>query len=258
MRTLTYRVEILTWITLDFIPFFVLFSIWAAIYSGSPDQTINGTSFTSVIFYYLAAFFIQGVTTVHFEGWRSEEIRLGKIDHFLVKPFSYLQELILGDLGSKLVYITLFIPLFLLVVCFVLFHFSVPLPQLGTASGALLQLVPLILAAYIIQLNIGILITLATFWLEGSNGLEQFKNLVLTLVTGSLMPIALMPSWLARLTEYSPLRFLYATPIQVLLTDYHLSAVEWLELSTVVVLSCWAVKAVWEQGTRRYTSAGGG
>ena len=194
---MTYRIEILTWITLDFIPFFVLFSIWAAIYSGNPTHTINGTSFENVIYYYLAAFFIQGITTVHFEGWRSEEIRLAKIDHFLVKPFSYLQELILGDLGSKLVYVLLFIPLFLLVLLFVL-------------------------------------------------------------VTGSLMPLALMPNWLARLTELSPLRFLYATPIQVLLTGYHISPFEWLELLTLVVLSSWAVKKIWNQGTRKYTSAGGG
>ena len=255
---MTYRIEILTWITLDFIPFFVLFSIWAAIYSGNPTHTINGTSFENVIYYYLAAFFIQGITTVHFEGWRSEEIRLAKIDHFLVKPFSYLQELILGDLGSKLVYVLLFIPLFLLVLLFVLVHFAVPFPDVTATSITLLQLVPLIIAAYIVQLNIGIMITIATFWLEGSNGLEQFKNLALMLVTGSLMPLALMPNWLARLTELSPLRFLYATPIQVLLTGYHISPFEWLELLTLVVLSSWAVKKIWNQGTRKYTSAGGG
>lgn len=256
MRTLTYRIEILTWILLDFFPFFVLFMIWNAIYAGSNAPT--ALSISSVIFYYLAAFLIQGVTSVHFEGWRSEEIRLGKIDFFMTRPFSYLQELTLADIGSKLVYLSLFVPLFILLTLFTQAQFSLATPELTLTLPSLFTLIVLLLAGYTVQLALGICITLGTFWLEGSSGLEHFKNLLLTLFTGSIMPIAVMPDWLAQVTQHSPLRFLYYLPIMVLTEGYQLGLTDWIELSVLLVCCVSLVQLIWKRGVYHYASAGGG
>lgn len=256
MRTLTYRAEILTWILSDFLPFFVLFMVWQAIYAG--PQAPDTLSLDAVIIYYLAAFCIQGLTAVHFESWRSRDIRLGQIDHFMVKPFSYLQEITLGDIGSKLFYYLLFLPIFAGVAVLTVSAFDLSLPSLVPSLPAVLTLLILLICAYILQLCIGICITLGTFWIEGASGLEHFKTLTLTLLSGSLMPLALMPDWLQTLTLHSPLRFTYYVPIVVMTEGYQLTSADWLELALITTTAIAAVQYIWRQGVYHYTSSGGG
>src|SRR5680860_1069207 len=92
IRTLQFRAEIMIYSFLDIIPFLVLFFLWSAVYSG--QEVINSYSFSDIIQYYILVIFIQRFTATHFEEWRSQEIRMGKIDYFLTRPFSYINEII--------------------------------------------------------------------------------------------------------------------------------------------------------------------
>ena len=86
VRTLQFRAEIVVYSFLEVIPFFALFFLWGAVYSN--QEIINSYSFANIVQYYILVIFIQRFTATHFEGWRSQEIRMGKIDYFLTRPFS--------------------------------------------------------------------------------------------------------------------------------------------------------------------------
>ncbi len=124
IRTLQFREEIIIYAFLDVVPFFVLFFLWGAVYSN--QQIINNYSFSDIVQYYILVVFIQRITATYFEGWRSQEIRMGKIDYFLTRPFSYINEILSKELGGKIVNLLISIPILTLFYIFSMkiFHVS--------------------------------------------------------------------------------------------------------------------------------------
>src|SRR5690606_9292553 len=78
----------------------------------------------------------------------------------------------------------------------------------------------LLLAALVINISISLCITLSTFWLENSFGLAHFKWIVVVIFSGSMLPPALLPSWLQTIIYALPLKYLYYVPIAVMQNQY--------------------------------------
>lgn len=252
VRTLQFRAEILIWTILDIVPFLVLFLVWIGMYQGA--DTVRGYSLTQTINYYLLVIVITTVCDVHFEEWRSKEIKDGKIDFFLIRPLSYIDELLWKDVGGKLTYIVMFFPL---CVGFFWWLHQLGLGSLSLAPSQLLAFTFLLLIGYGLNFMIGLWIVLATFWLEGSNGLQHFKWVLITMLSGSLVPLAFMPSWLAKIVETLPLKYLYAVPIGVVQGTYHFTGWDAAYLGLTCV-GVWLISRwLWSKALYQYAGAGG-
>nr|MBP9820502.1 ABC-2 family transporter protein [Candidatus Woesebacteria bacterium] len=205
--------------------------------------------------YYLIGLILANVTEVHFEGWRSEEIRLGTIDRYLTKPYHYLTEVILGESVGKTLYAILFLPLFAL---FALWAYQTTgVGHVVLNATTLLSFLFVAFCAYLIQLGLGIFITLLTFWFEGAQGLEHFKWLSITLLSGTLMPLEFLPEWLQHLTSALPFKYLYAVPIGVMQGRYELGISDLGNIVITLSLLGFAIAILWKKGIKHYCSAGG-
>lgn len=253
IRSLQFRAEVIVYSLLDIIPFLALFFIWSAIYS--QVDSIHSYTLPEIISYFLLVIIIERLTATHFEGWRSEEIRRGKIDFFLTRPFSYISEVFAKDIASKIISIFFSLPA-LIIFCAVnitIFHIPLVLPPLVT----LLIFSALMVIAYTIQLMIALWIVLLTFWFEGSSGLEHFKWIALTLFSGALIPLEFMPSLLRTLTHYLPLKYLFSVPIQVLRAEYIFGWSDILALTATLTVMILISKTLWKKAQLAYTSNGG-
>ena len=112
INILQWRTELVIWILLDILPFSIMIFVWKAIFGENVE--IQQTSFSDVVLFYFLVIIIQGLTSVHFEEYRPTEIRMGRIDFFLVKPYSYLKELVVNDVAAKFLFIILFTPVMIL------------------------------------------------------------------------------------------------------------------------------------------------
>lgn len=253
IRTLQFRAEIIVYSFLEIIPFFVLFFLWSAVYSN--QEVIHNYSFTDIIQYYVLVIFVQRFTATHFEGWRSQEIRMGKIDYFLTRPFSYINEIVSKEVGGKIVSLLFSVPILSIFYVFVTKLFN--LPPISFQLNNLIAFFGLITVAYSIQIMIALWIVLLTFWFEGSSGLEHFKWITLSLFSGSIIPFDFMPTWLKNIFIFLPLKYTSYVPVQVIQGKMNLNGNDYisilLTLGGMIIFSGF----LWNKAQYKYSSAGG-
>lgn len=243
----------MVWLVLDSIPLLVLFVVWVAVYQ--TQTTIKGYSLSQLLTYYWLGLLINGITGSHFESWRVQQIRDGKIDYYLTRPFSYLAEILCNDLGGKLCYLT-FASIFFTALYAVLQHWlPFSWPPLSWTTGLLFF--GLLVMGYIFEFMFGLIIVLLGFWFEGAEGLEHFKWITVNVLSGWMIPLAMMPGWLRTIVDHLPLRYMYAVPIglwQGTTTFYpqDLFPISFFLASLIIV-----ALLLWRAARYRYSSAGG-
>jgi ABC-2 type transport system permease protein len=253
IRTLQFRAEVVVYSLLDVLPYFVLFFVWKAIYT--QVDSLNNFTLAGIVNYYLLVIIIERISATHFEGWRSEEIRMGKIDYFLTRPFSYMSEIYSKEIAAKLISIIFSVPVILLFYIVNVNIYSIDQSYL-TLNNVLLFII-LMLVAHSIQFFIALWIVLTTFWIEGSSGFEHFKWIVLTLFSGAMIPIQFMPEWLQTLTNWLPFKYLFAVPISIIQNKYTLSIIDILYITTLLLGMALISKILWSRAKLKYCSAGG-
>lgn len=250
---LTYRSELVLWFVLDILPIIILLIVWISIYAGSSE--LRGYQLGEIVQYYLLVSVISNLTSHHFEQYRVKQIREGAIDYYLIRPLSYLSELAFTALGNKAVFV--FISLSLSAIIFFGLSFFFPLGTLTLTFSSVLQFLVLLIAAYLIEFYIALLIVLLGFWFENAEGFEHFKWFTVSLFSGYMIPLAFMPDWMARTTELLPFKFIAAIPIGVIQNTYTMQLGDWLYLTLTILGMAGATHLIWQQAKKRYTSSGG-
>lgn len=248
VKVLEYRSEIIIWIFLDFLPFSVLFILWQA--TTAPLETIK-----KVIIFYVAVAFIQGVSSSHFDEWRAEEVRMGKIDMYLTKPLSYIAQIVLTEVAGKLFYLALFLPLYVLFVVSVQTFIPLAIPSISL--GKLILFILLLVCGFSLHIMLSLWVVFSAFWLESARGLQHFKWILIALTSGSLIPDEFLPRWLQIITLISPFQFMFKVPLDLLLQGRLPSPYQTVYLLSTLVVAMITTRLFWQRAVAQYVSAGG-
>lgn len=254
LTSLSYRAEIFTQLFVRVVGFSVILYIWRAIYR-LPDGSFDLAALQTVTYFFLLAFTINYLTASEFEGWRCRQIREGDVDLFFTRPISFPLQIFWARLGvDALRWISTapFLVLFWWVSTAGLGESAIHV-TLGTAMSFFLCL----LFAYMIEFFTGLVVVFLTFWFEGAEGLQHFKWLILTFVTGFIAPAALLPSWLRQLMSWLPFQYMYAVPIQAILTGQAISVAGFAVMGATLTVFAAGLWGLWHWAQLRYTSAGG-
>ena len=252
-KRIEYRSEILVWMMLDIIPMLLLLIIWSGIYAGR--DTLRGYTLSQLVQYYTLGIMIEGITSSHFESKWVAEIRLGKIDYFLTRPLPYLYQLFLDHLASKIFYLGLALPVYLLL--WSIINALIKLPNLAIGPSALFFFSLTMVVAFLIQFFLALITVLLGFWFEGADGLQTFKDLFISLLSGIVIPLSMMPPFLQSLTLNLPLKYLYTVPIGLVQHTYQPSCFDSLFMALSVATLWLTTFGLWQLAKRKYTSAGG-
>lgn len=251
--SIEFRSELGLWILLDTFPTILLLLVWQAIYAG--QNIIRGYDFSQLVQYYLLALVIRHVITAHYEERWVQKIREGKIDLQLTKPFSFLLRPVIEDLGSKLLFVSLVLPsmAIILLITYLIWQVGLAVPSLEIIIFFIL----LLAIGLVVESLYSLVIVLLGFWFEGAAGLVHFKWITITLFSGSLLPIAMMPGWLQTTTNWLPFKYTYYVPIQVWLGNYSWSNWDTLNLIVFVSSLLLIIGSMWHFAKQKYASAGG-
>lgn len=237
------------WLLLDLLPFVVILFVWQSLFQGA--STLKGYTLGQIVGYYLFVILIEALTEVHFEEWRCREIRDGKIDHYLLKPQSYLSQLFWREVSGKLFYLTMFVPWFVGLLWggsqFYQLDFNID-------PTRMLLVATLLLAAFILNYSISSWVVLGTFWLEGSQGLEHFKWLIIAIFSGTMLPVTFMPPLLQQVISFLPFKYLYAVPIGLLQGTYQLKSWDIWYVSWCLIVCLTITQLLWRSAQHRYSS----
>jgi ABC-2 type transport system permease protein len=207
---------------------------------------------------YLTTYFVMlGVVSMLTSSWASgylaQEIRLGRLSKWIVRPGSTHFNGIANNISEKVVKAVALAPLVAILGWFVRDNVALP----GDPLRLLLFLASLPAAAILVY-ALDVLVASLAFWIDDIGGIDYARGVLSSVLRGHVVPLALLPAWSQGFVEIQPFRYALSFPLEILVAD--LSAAE-LALGMTLqvawpVAAVIAARALWQRGLRAYTAVG--
>lgn len=232
--------------------FLVQLSIWRAIYGAG--ASVGGMSLNDMLTYYAVATLISYLTMDSADWNLQMLIRTGKYITYALRPmhhrfFAFSQKLghrVLGILFEFLPVLAIFLLVFRM--------------DLRPASWgwALLS----ISLAYLMVFLINYCIGLTGFWLVRTQGIRGVMQLLISVCSGALFPLAILPRAVQGIVFFMPFQFMSYVPCMVYTGQYRLGAFSMgvpqiVCIQALYVLLFWGLsELLYRQGMKRFTAVG--
>lgn len=245
------RGEMVLHVVLETVPIFVMSSLWISNQNG----VINlGYSSSQLVTYYLIMLIISRATGFYFDQNAQEEIRSGSFSRFLLKPLSIPFAYIPQNIGGKIFHVGVLLSIILLVIAIVLgSHVLYPtllnLIFFGTS----------LVAAYLIQYSLSVLVTAVAFYMEQSSAVIHLKWMFDVVAGGYMIPVDVYPIWLQSIINLLPFKYIYFVPASIVLSKFSFTQ----SLIQIGVGYIWVIillftsHTFWKRGVERYSAVGG-
>lgn len=190
------------------VPLLLSILLWKAIY-GSTHKFIGGYSYKEMITYYMLVFLLSRIlnsreNTVHM----AEIIQNGKIHNFMLKPTSFFSLDFKLYLAEKLVYF------FNIAIPFTLFCIL-----LRNSLSFHLKYIPFFLIsiclAFVLKYILGSILGILTTWIEEISGLLDFWANIENFLSGALLPLSILPTFLYTIISFLPFKYFLFLPIDI-------------------------------------------
>ncbi len=193
---------------------------------------------------------VRALTSSWSAGFLADSIRLGDLASWLVRPCSTHLNGIANNVAEKIAKLVLLVPMVALLA--LIMHRQISLP---TDPRRWFGFMVAIVLGAVIVFAIDVLIGSLAFWVEEVSGLLRARNLIAGVLSGAVVPLALLPTVLQPVLAVQPFRYTVSYPLEVLL----LPTVSWsgfaFAAGWATALSATAVLA-WRVGLRGYQAAG--
>jgi ABC-2 type transport system permease protein len=245
----TYRGEMFLWqVGNVMVPLISLFVWQAAIASGAQLPTTPR---------YLTAYFVLiSIVNMLTNSWTAfylaEQIRDGSLNRYLCRATSTHVDALANNAGEKVVKLILLVPMVVVLAAALGDRFDLP-DQLWRWLLAFGCLIVAAVMTWLLDVMIGSL----AFWFADVNGFLRASEVIVPLLSGAVIPLALLPDALHGLSQVQPFRFLVSFPLEVLLGEVQgglLVGLGW-QLGWLLVFAV-AARLVWRLGIRTYSGAG--
>lgn len=205
-ETVAYRAEFLVWILTTTMPL-VMLALWTSVADEAPFRGFGSADFVA---YYLATLIVRNLTGTWVAWQLNDELRQGTLALRLLRPIHPFLAIMVGHAAA--------VPLRALV--------ALPIAAvlLAGSGGAALTHDPTRLALLAPSLAMAWVVTFATmfalgalaFFLERSVSLVNLYFGAYAVLSGYLLPLALMPGWLRAAAAWSPFRAMLGTPVELM------------------------------------------
>ncbi len=178
---------------------FVLLNVYRYSYSYVNDSTIS-IDFVTAIWSIFIYFIILALRVGHIAKEITEDIRNGQIETYINKPYNYLLFKVFQYSGKRLPILA--ITTISLITTLILFV-GVPSAALNPVTSFILFII-LIFLGYVLAFIIFLIVGLSAFWFVESEPIYWIVDKAILVLGGAYVPIALFPSTLRQIAEYSP------------------------------------------------------
>jgi ABC-2 type transport system permease protein len=245
---IAYRTEFLIWILTTNLPL-VMMGLWTAVAADGPVGRFSSRRFVA---YYLATLIVRLVTSTWMVWELTTDIRQGTLATRLMRPLHPLLAYLAQHLAALPLRAIVTTPLMVV---------------LAVVAGDELTLtwsqVPVLLASVagawlILFLMMAIIGSLALFVDSAVGAFEIWLGLHF-LLSGYLIPLELLPGWLARTARVLPFRYTLSFSVEMLVglssgaQLYRDLGIQWLYVAGLLL----ATLLIWRAGMRRFVAFGG-
>lgn len=248
-ETVAYRAEFVIWMLTTTLPL-VMLGLWSSVAS---EQAFAQYTQTDFVAYFLAMLIVRNLTGSWVVWQINEEVRSGSLSMRLLRPIHPFASYAGTHLSAIPLRALIALPIAVILLV------SSARDVLADTPAELALFFASVLGAWILTFSVLVTIGAAAFWIERSTGLFDIYLGVFSILSGYLLPLTLLPSWLQTIAAHAPFRFMLSVPVEILISRAgSVSDVAWL----VAQQYLWAAGAVvvalatWRAGLRRYEAYG--
>ena len=231
-----------------------IFILWTASYTG--QETLNGFTLNQTLTYFVTLFVLQFFISAFNEDYQiSEDIRMGLINQFLLKPINYFGYRFSIFLAARLVSGAL-----------VLIPLAVAMPVIYSSLSFPDELwrlwvgLPAMMLSAMIQFSIAYCFGLLTFWFLEIQGFVILSMAFETLLGGQMFPLDMLPEWAYKIASFLPFYYQMYFPAAIFtgrLSEPAAIAQGFAIQAGWVVVLLAINQLLWVRGLRRHTAVGG-
>lgn len=227
MDMMAFKFNLFTWLLVTVFEVAVIVFLWIAVYKNSIDgfdSVINGFTFKEMICYLVM---INIFTFVTFDGstlWTiNDEIKNGTISMSFVKPISYRKRFIATTLGFFAV-VELIIGLPCFIISYIVFNLIgfISVTSIWTFILHIFLFLISQLIACLLNDVINYIFGILCFYTSSGFGINQIKSVLISFLSGSLLPLAFFPGVFKDIIMYLPFSGMANNPIMILLMKFNL------------------------------------
>lgn len=213
--------------------------------------SINGYGVEEFTSYYIVWTLVRVFNLALAPGAWDWWVSSGRITNDLLHPVDPYHRNLASMAGAKVVWITLWIPVAVFLVLVFRPEFSPSLFEAATFFVAAW-------AGYVVRFNVLWILGLVSFWTTRAEALVAVVIAMELLLSGRLVPMAVMPEWVQAVSSWLPFKWTFEFPIEVLIG--RLSTGEILRGIGIQIL--WglalglAILVVWRRAIRKFTAVG--
>ncbi len=212
---LSYGVNAIVFMLGSFLRVFLTYYLWMAIFTSSGVETMQGFSRAEMAMYVIIMEFIVRMTfSAEADYWVGDEVRTGAIAMNLIKPISYTGRILAMSFGAlfyELVMVFVPLGLFLRIAGSLWLGLTFPgLAQFGAFMAS-------VLFGFLILFSINLCFGFLAFCLKNLWGLGNLKYVVLTFLSGALIPLTFFPEAVRPVLLALPFSSIHYTPVQIFL-----------------------------------------
>ena len=245
-----YRFNVLLGIVLTGLTIYLMTLIWRAAYGTS--EVVAGIGLEQTLVYLtvvnLQVFFLQPEVAEDVQ----ERIQEGQISFDLTRPVSYPSQLVAGAAGDMIGMLPMV--LVALPVAFLLGELGLP----STLVDGIAYIASLLLA-WVIAVQINMLIGLTSFWTLEMTGFQMVYSLISSFATGALIPLWFMPDILRAIVQLLPFQAIAYVPVSIYVgeaaTGHPLTAIA-LQVFWCLILTL-AIQWIWKKALHHTVIQGG-
>jgi ABC-2 type transport system permease protein len=203
--------------------------------------------------YFVLLSFVTMATSSWLTGFLANDIRLGKLSTWMVRPASLLLGFVANNISEKIMKLFALLPM--IGVLWWIFRDSMNIPA-GPGRWGLFA-VSIVLGAVLV-FTIDIMIGALAFWMDDVLAVARARMLIANVLSGSIVPLALMPDWSRGFIDNQPFRYTVSFPVEIVaggLSSTELLAGLGAQLTYVLVFGVTA-RLIWSRGIRAYSAVG--
>jgi ABC-2 type transport system permease protein len=248
-ETVAYRGEFLVWILTTTQPLIML-ALWTSVAHEAAFKSYTSESFVA---YFLSTLIVRNLTGSWVAWQVSEEIRMGTMGMRLLRPLHPFVAIAASHIAAIPFRSIVALPIALILLL------SSGASTLTTEPLQLVLLVPSLALAWLITFALLFTIGSLAFFITRAMAIVNLYFAVFMVLSGYLLPIDLLPSWLASVARWSPFRFMLSLPVEMMtktIPPRELAMLLSVQVGWTVALigiSVW----VWNLGVRRFEAVGG-
>ena len=253
-QAMEYRFDFVMTLASMVFPVVTSVCLWTAVNQNSGGAEQIGYTYPQLLLYTILAALLSKLVTTGFENEINEDIKMGGLNKYLVKPVGYLPYRYWSFLGSKAPGVALFLAL----TAAVLAYFSA-VYGIGVRVVTVLLFLVSLLFAVTLRFLLFFCVAMWSFWFADASGMFGTVRVVIWVVSGGNFPVGIFGPAAETVSRVLP--FQYLTQFSVDLICGRLAPAETargLAVQCVWMALLGALAALlWKRGLKNYVAVGG-